>query len=205
MQTASAMGATVRKEEILAKLSAGEVTTEEATELLREIERNVPVMSLPPGSRGFSERAHEEALAAFRELFRPPEARDTAHLLGATPTPVAAVPTRSPRRRQKPRTKKKRPRSAGPPPPTACPNPRQNETPQTSPPRSSVGNIPGAERKLILDALRKTGEPLGVTLMSVKTSIAESRLREILPHLVTEGLLKCLKTERGDRYSEANS
>jgi ssDNA-binding Zn-finger/Zn-ribbon topoisomerase 1 len=73
--------------------------------------------------------------------------------------------------------------------------------PQNSSTSSNGSQVTTTEIAHILQAMEKAREPLGVTLLSVKSGINEKRLKEILPILVRQGTL----VQIASRYSKNKS
>ena len=104
--------------------------------------------------------------------------------------PPKTPPPRSPGPVAPPSGKPLQPPKSQPP---IKPVPPQKAPP---PPNASQAAVTDTEERLIFQALVKAGEPIGVSLISVKSGIREQRLREILPVLLRQGKLKKV----GDRY-----
>jgi ssDNA-binding Zn-finger/Zn-ribbon topoisomerase 1 len=86
-------------------------------------------------------------------------------------------------------------RAPTPSTPTTAPVPKAVATPL------SEATVTENERRLILQALEKAGEPAGISLLNVKSGISRARLKEIVPVLVQQGILE----QQGDRYSQKSS
>ncbi len=82
--------------------------------------------------------------------------------------------------------------------PASSPAPTAVAPPRPVAPGKAVDD---EERKSILAALEKAGEPLGTPLLSFKSKIDRRRLDEILPILVHQGIVKQSGTGGSARYS----
>ncbi|MFH1269328.1 MAG: type ISP restriction/modification enzyme, partial [Planctomycetota bacterium] len=86
---------------------------------------------------------------------------------------------------------------------SVSPSPRSTAQPPRVPSSATDTYVSPAERKAVLAALDKAGKPLVMWLVAEGSGIGQARLEEILPVLVSEGLVKRVEAAHAVRYSRA--